>query len=69
MNLYDLKLKMTLKESMECRTAITVVKLVRILNKEIPSSFSGRLPDLAKMVALRSPVTEDSRHLNRTLAF
>ena len=47
LNLYrvDLKLKITLKESMESWTSTTVVKLVRILNKEIPSLFSGRLPD------------------------
>ena len=60
---------MLLSEIIDSWREDTVVMLVKSLKSFIPSSFSGRFPDWVKMVAFKSPVTEDSRHLNNALEF
>jgi len=64
-----LKLRMLLNEMRESWTEAIVVKLVRRVNSFHPSSSSGKFPAWEKMVGFRSPVTEDSKHLNNALAF
>ena len=44
LKLERLKFNMVLKEIMESQRDATVVKLVNILNREMPSLFSGKLP-------------------------
>ena len=69
LKLAGLKFKMLLNEIMESCSDVTVVKLARSLNRDIPSSFSGKLPDCVKIVALRSQVTRYSIYLKRVLLF
>ena len=69
LNSEGLKLRIWLKDIIDNCNNETVVKLVKSLNREMPSSVVRMLQLCENMVDLRSPTIDSSRHLSSALAF